>query len=62
MDVPKLIRNFNYTTGTFPENTKRKNYFLAACLLLDKNCDVLEVNIVLMVVPLELEIQSYITY
>ncbi len=45
MDVPKLIRNFNYTTGTFPENTKRKNYFLAACLLLDKNCDVFEVNI-----------------
>lgn len=45
MDLPKLIRYYNYTSATFPTNTVRKNYFLAACLLLDKHCDVFETNL-----------------
>jgi hypothetical protein len=37
MDVQKLSQHANLITRIYPENTLRKNYFLAACKLLDES-------------------------
>lgn len=36
MDVYKITELFNHINVKFPKNSKRKNYFLAACLSLDE--------------------------
>lgn len=44
MDIQLLEENFKAVVNLFPENTIRKNYFLAACKIIDPNCNLEEVN------------------
>ena len=44
-DVREIIRCFPHFTSRFPENSIRKNYFLAACFHIDKNVDYEFINV-----------------
>lgn len=44
MDIFSLAQRFVQVEQIFPENNKRKNYFLAACLSLDSKVSLQDIN------------------
>lgn len=44
MDVYKIQQNFRLISALFPDNSNRKNYFLATCKFIDNEIDLVDVD------------------